>query len=90
MPMELSPARKIIGRVCREAQAQGWVIAQGKAHTAAFRRPTTESAERLEGQSSFLAALGAMDPGIVAGGVGVSVGTGTQDEQCTRAGWEEL
>ena len=53
----------------------GWLttdIARGKAYTAcAFRRPTSELAERMANHPSFLNAINAVQPGVMAVGGGV-------------------
>ncbi|HUW64924.1 MAG TPA: heme-binding protein [Spirochaetia bacterium] len=90
--------------MCLRMDGAGWLttdIAKGKAYTAAaFRRSTAELAERLGSHPSFLNAINALQPGVMAvgggvpmvrdgkviGGIGASGGTAAQDEECARAG----
>lgn len=94
--------------MCLRMDGAGWLttdIAKGKAYTAiAFRRSTTEMAERMSSHLSFLNAVNALHPGIIAAGgglpieingkmigaIGASGATAAQDEECARSGLEEL
>lgn len=83
----------------------GWLtpeIALGKAFTAvAFRRPTSESADRFKDRVNMALSLAAIGKGKivltggglllekndeVVGGIGVSGGTAEQDVECAEAG----
>ena len=80
------------------AQVGSVSVAQGKARTAAqFRRPTRVFEEAItKGRNALLNLSADFTPvtggvpiisdGVVIGAVGVSGGTGDQDEQCAKAG----
>ena len=80
------------------AQIGSVAVAQGKARTAAqFRRPTRVFEEAItKGRNALLNLSADFTPitggepivsdGVAIGAVGVSGGTGDQDEQCAKAG----